>query len=50
MRNELNDYLENIDKRLRVNVTMDIRTTGRCVGLTINYPKGSGDLFVSFME
>ena len=27
-----------------------IRTAGACVGLKINYPKGSGDLFFAFME
>ena len=27
-----------------------IRTAGRCVGLTRNYPKRSGYLFVAFME
>ena len=50
--NELNYDLENIDKRLRVNVTIEsvIRTIGRCVGLKINYPKGSSDLFVTSME
>ena len=52
MRNELNDDLENIDKRLRFHETMGtiIGTSGVYVGLTINYHKVSSNFFVSFME
>ena len=52
MRNELHDDLENINKRLRGNVTMEsvIKTTGRCVELTRIYHNGSSDLFVVFIE
>ena len=46
MRNALNDDLENIDKIVRANVTMEsiIRTLGRRVGLIRNYLKDSDDL------
>ena len=52
MRNEINDDIENNYKRVRVNVTIEcaIRTRGRHVGLTRNYHKGSGYLFVAFTE
>ena len=47
MRNEINDDLENIDKRLKFNTNMGtiIGTAGTGAGLTINYHKVSGDFF-----
>ena len=49
---ELKYDLDDVATRSLVHVAIKIatRTTGKCLGLTNNYPKSSGDLLMSLME
>ena len=52
MKVKLKDDLDVIDTILIVYIAIDkvVINSGKCVGLTKNYPKGSGDIFIAFIE